>query len=315
MKKYILLLQCIIFYINNYAQYKIDPNDGPVKFINTTHSHKNTQCACKGSCEETPVISMEKDDRLYIRHYSFYNRCQLNLTDESCKNIYIKTAAESGGISRWFTSNKSERLVVWSDETLSDIPADDEDNEGLFVMHYQSQKAVYNPDWMPAKKLSYLLNNFYADASFIVQKKIDSTEDTDDYTISAQIQKDYYGYAEIKNNKKWGSGTGSKWSCNRLYWLSLLEFNKADLLNEMANWNKKLSEITGLHKEKGDYFYGIPSYVYEIPADGNLCKYPKEKICKKTSDGSTGKLYILLRPIEMKKGKYILEIDLSRKEY
>ena len=320
--QFIVLLCCYSLQVA--AQNRIDPYDGPVQFIKSVPGVSKGSFQCSGKCTESPVISAVANDRIFVRLAALDLRVHLTVTDDINSKVYLKkadTAARSGHIIRQLIDIKGSMNVMLHGTMDGgfDYSTDEEVNDGLYTMYLRASYPALNMDWPLAKRLSYFLNNFYADGVFLTETKLDSTEDNDTWSLTQGLQKDYFGFASIMNSRKWGRGADREWSCESMYWLSDKGvMTLAAAKKEMNVWATQLAGIQGLKKIKADYSGDGPEVLlYEMTADPELAKFPRRALWSGYDEdnniaGSPAKLYLIVSAIKKAKEDYMIEVQFAR---
>ena len=248
-------------------------------------------------------MRMKSEDshcRLYLTKYSPVKN-YLNVFDSTGRYLIIRTSAFKA----------KDTVVVWGAEEIEEdwFPAekkpDPNENYGLYVMHYQKLLDKYDLKWPLYKRVNYMLNNFYADAVFLVNKKVDSTESLYFYSLNNEIKDGYTGYASLEKNKfdpNW------PWSCRTIGWSSI-NMTKEEAQKELESWKSEFKAIKNVSYSDGGQSYGLKAQSYIIPVNKELCKFPESGICMGGLSEKDGRIYISIVPeFSKESGKYYLHI-------
>jgi hypothetical protein len=296
-----------------YSQNIIDEYDGPVNFIKELQVKHKEEGEKSFKYQLTKGLIVNPQDRFYMRMKSEDSRCRLFLTKYSTMKNYLNVydTIKRYNIIRMSGFKVADTVTVWGEEEIVEdwFPSNDKpdpnDNYGLYVMHYQKLLDNYKINWPLYKRVSYMLNHFYADAVFLVNKKIDSTESLNFYSLDNEIKEGYTGYASIEKSQfdpNW------PWSCRTLGWFSPV-MTKEQTQIELDTWKKEFQTIKNASYDDGGLAYGLRALSYIIPVKKELCKFPESGICQGGLSKADGRISIRIVPVLSKNpGHYQLHL-------
>jgi len=245
-----------------------------------------------------------------MRMKSEDSRCRLFLTKYSPMKNYLNVydTIKRYNIIRTTYFKAADTVTVWGEEEIekdwtSSPKPDPNDNYGLYVMHYQKLLDNYKINWPLYKRVSYMLNHFYADAVFLVNKKTDSTKSLNFYSLDSEIKEGYNGYASIEKSEfdpNW------PWSCRTIGWFSPA-MTKEQTQKELDTWKMEFQTINNTTFYDGGLAYGLRALSYIIPVKKELCKFPENGICQGGLSKADGRISIRIDPVFSKEsGHYQL---------